>query len=273
MCIKPIGVQPPKLSYPFNDLLALVKEMEWGLILHVFLEREFRARKQTNRNAWLSDSSETTGDRPAELGRHQLVTNLCGSGCDKIQTVVTHRWCSSLAYSRNAPHLARTGCNAPGESVGLRHSRVGEDAQADIPRISAVKLRFLRSRRNTIGRSSSPYRPHRSLPRVALVRTYSPDACALSAECWNIEQVQVAWNRKRPQVRHSFSIRVRWRYSAAKLDGHRSISPNTMSSEPMIAETSASMCPRVRKSIACKCANEGARILHLYGRLVPSAMR
>src|SRR6266566_4062253 len=53
----------------------------------------------------------------------------------------------------------------------------------------------------------------------------------------------------------------------------RSISPNTMSSEPMIAETSASMCPRVRKSIACKCANEGARILHLYGRLVPSAMR
>ena len=31
---------------------------------------------------------------------------------------------------------------------------------------------------------------------------------------------------------------------------HRSISPNTMSSEPMIADTSASMCPRVKKSIA-----------------------
>jgi hypothetical protein len=49
--------------------------------------------------------------------------------------------------------------------VGLRHSRVGEDTQADIPRISEVNLRFLRSRRNTIGRSRSPYRPHRSLPR------------------------------------------------------------------------------------------------------------
>src|SRR5262249_6828576 len=64
-----------------------------------------------------------------------------------------------------------------------------------------------------------------------------------------------------------------WRYSASKLDGHRSISPNTMSSEPMIAATSASMCPRVRKSIAERCANEGARILHLYGRFVPSAIR
>jgi hypothetical protein len=33
---------------------------------------------------------------------------------------------------------------------------------------------------------------------------------------------------------------------------HRSISPNTMSREPSIAETSASICPRVRKSIAVK---------------------
>jgi len=82
MCVTLIGVQPSKLSHPFHDLLALVKEVESGLILHVFLEREFRARKQTNRNPWLSDSSETTGDRPVELGRHQLVANLCGPGCD-----------------------------------------------------------------------------------------------------------------------------------------------------------------------------------------------
>src|SRR6266568_1583822 len=83
------------------------------------------------------------------------------------------------AYSRSAPHLARISCNAPGETVGLRRSRVGEDTQADIPQISEVKLRFFHSRRNTIGRSSSPYRPHRSLPHVALVRPYSLDACAL----------------------------------------------------------------------------------------------
>lgn len=44
--------------------------------------------------------------------------------------------------------------------------------------------------------------------------------------------------------------------------GQRSISPNTISSEPMIAATSAIMCPRDRKSIACRWAKEGARILH-----------
>ena len=54
---------------------------------------------------------------------------------------------------------------------------------------------------------------------------------------------------------------------------YRSISPNTMSNEPMIAETSASKWPRLRKSIACRCANEGARILHLYGWLEPSETR
>src|SRR6266496_2015127 len=259
-----IGVQPSELSYPFHDLRVLAKEVPSGVILHVFLEREFRARKQTNRNAWLSDSSETPGDRPAELGRHQLVANLCGSGCDKIQTVVTHRWCSSPAYSRSAPHLARISCNAPGESVGLRRSRVGEDTQADIPQISEVKLRFFHSRRNTIGRSSSPYRPHRSLPHAALIRPYSLDACALETPA---VQHRRGPGRLAPeaaadaaQFQHPSPW---WRYSAAKLDGHRSISPNTMSSEPMIAETSASICPRVRKSIACKCANEGARILHL----------
>src|SRR5262252_328425 len=57
-------------------------------------------------------------------------------------------------------------------------------------------------------------------------------------------------------------------------DGNqRSISPNTMSREPSIAGTSASMCPRVKKSIAAKCGNDGARILHLYGWLVPSETR
>jgi hypothetical protein len=84
MCVTLIGVHPPKLCHLRPDLLALAKEVEWRFTLHVFLEREFRARKQTNRNPWLSDSSETTGDRPVELGRHQLVANLCGSGCDKI---------------------------------------------------------------------------------------------------------------------------------------------------------------------------------------------
>jgi choline dehydrogenase-like flavoprotein len=44
---------------------------------------------------------------------------------------------------------------------------------------------------------------------------------------------------------------------------HLSISPNTISREPMIAEMSASMCPRDKKFMACRCAKDGARILHL----------
>src|SRR5438876_10554109 len=52
-----------------------------------------------------------------------------------------------------------------------------------------------------------------------------------------------------------------------KLDGrqcdHRSTSPNTISSEPRMAETSASKWSLQMKSIACRCAKPGARILHL----------
>src|SRR5262249_18993531 len=54
---------------------------------------------------------------------------------------------------------------------------------------------------------------------------------------------------------------------------HRSISPNTISIEPMIATTSASMWPLDRKSIACRKAKPGARILQRYGGWVPSATR
>src|SRR5215468_5787586 len=58
-----------------------------------------------------------------------------------------------------------------------------------------------------------------------------------------------------------------------KADIERSISPNTMSRELSIAGTSASMCPRVKKSMAPNCGYDGARILHLYGWLVPSETR
>src|ERR1700688_1071158 len=54
---------------------------------------------------------------------------------------------------------------------------------------------------------------------------------------------------------------------------HRSTSPNTISMLPRIAEMSASMWPRHRKSMACKWAKPGARILHLYGLLLASASR
>lgn len=51
---------------------------------------------------------------------------------------------------------------------------------------------------------------------------------------------------------------------------HLSASLKTMSMEPRMAEQSASMCPRLGKSMACRRAKPGARILHLQGLLVPS---
>jgi hypothetical protein len=48
MPVRVIRIHLPKLSNFFGDLLALVKEVEWAFILHVFLEREFRPWKQTN---------------------------------------------------------------------------------------------------------------------------------------------------------------------------------------------------------------------------------
>src|SRR6516164_4702035 len=54
---------------------------------------------------------------------------------------------------------------------------------------------------------------------------------------------------------------------------HRSISPKTISIDPMIATTSASIWPRVMKSVACKKAKPGDLILQRYGRLVPSETR
>src|SRR5262245_27006845 len=67
-------------------------------------------------------------------------------------------------------------------------------------------------------------------------------------------------------LRLSFRPSEELRYLHALLgqgNRHRSTSPNTISSEPSTAETSASMWPLQRKSIACRCAKPGARILHL----------
>ena len=52
-----------------------------------------------------------------------------------------------------------------------------------------------------------------------------------------------------------------------------SISPNTTSSDPMIAQTSASMCRLAITSVACRKAKPVERILQRYGLLVPSATR
>ena len=69
-------------------------------------------------------------------------------------------------------------------------------------------------------------------------------------------------------------LRNDWRIATNEtpLD-HRSTSPKTISSQPKIALTSASIDLRQRKSIAARCAKAGALILQRYGLLVPSETR
>src|SRR5215469_8514194 len=54
---------------------------------------------------------------------------------------------------------------------------------------------------------------------------------------------------------------------------HRSISPNTTSYVPIMATTSASMCPRTIASIDDKCAKPGARRCTRNGLFAPSETR
>ena len=58
----------------------------------------------------------------------------------------------------------------------------------------------------------------------------------------------------------AFLVPARRTVSPAPASDQRSTSPKTMSIDPRMADTSASMCPRHRKSIAWRWANPGARI-------------
>lgn len=62
-------------------------------------------------------------------------------------------------------------------------------------------------------------------------------------------------------------------YPIICLPPYRSTSPNTRSIVPMIATASGRNACRIIKSAPARWANPGARILHLYGRFVPSETR
>src|SRR6516165_7969759 len=62
-----------------------------------------------------------------------------------------------------------------------------------------------------------------------------------------------------------FEARGLLEFDIVQRRAHRSISPKTMSMEPMIATTSASMWPRVIKSVAWRKAKPGDLILQRYG--------
>jgi hypothetical protein len=80
----------PESRYLIHDEFLAPEDSKNTLALHFLLERNLRAGKKTHGYMRFSDGGETTSERVIELRRYQLVSYLRRSGCDKMQTVVTH---------------------------------------------------------------------------------------------------------------------------------------------------------------------------------------
>jgi len=95
------------------------------------------------------------------------------------------------------------------------------------------------------------------LPRPKPTRGLAPRLAASPASLAQAQRNQPA----------SSAIEIR---SRSDRDPQRSTSPKTTSRVPIMVTTSASMWPLESFWRAARCAKPGARMWHLYGRLVPS---
>ena len=68
----------------------LPEELKNTLAFDFRLECDLRAGKKTHSYMWFPDGGETTSERVIERRCHQLVSDLCRSGCDEMQTVIAH---------------------------------------------------------------------------------------------------------------------------------------------------------------------------------------
>jgi hypothetical protein len=118
-----IRIDLPEAREPLSDFLVWENaNAERWFVFDVVVERDLGARQQANRDMRLADGSEATGDGIAEFGRYQLVLDLGRSGCDVVQTVVTHGRAPLTAKDRNGhpPGKAvRTGSVRTGGSEGV----------------------------------------------------------------------------------------------------------------------------------------------------------
>ena len=110
--------------------------------------RELRARRETLHPLDSTASAiATTG--PSRLSGSPLVSEK-----EIVERDRSDRAQVSLREHRGFVLLLR--CNAPGESMGFRRSRVGEDTQADIPRICGDRSGARRASRPGQAYASSP---------------------------------------------------------------------------------------------------------------------
>src|SRR5262249_62323237 len=93
MSVRLLVTDLPEASHLLPDLSVRQEGAKRGAIFYFVLECEFRARKQTNRDVGLSNCCDPAPDRAGKPRRYQSVAHLCRAGRDKIQTVITRRWC------------------------------------------------------------------------------------------------------------------------------------------------------------------------------------
>src|SRR5262245_8030358 len=76
-------------------------EQHASLALHLLLEGELGARKQTNRHITIVDRTKTTRTCLREAHRYQPVADPRGPGRDEMQAIVTHRRYSNRCELQN----------------------------------------------------------------------------------------------------------------------------------------------------------------------------
>ena len=59
-------------------------------VLDLLLESDLCAGQKAHSYVWVSDRSESASDSFVELCRYQLVSDLCRSGDNDVQTVIAH---------------------------------------------------------------------------------------------------------------------------------------------------------------------------------------
>jgi hypothetical protein len=88
-----ICVQLSKAGYPcaiFRFAAPGSNVTKTTLEFGVIVERDLCSRRETHRYVWFSNCGEASRQAVGELPCHQLVTDLCWSSGDIVQTVITH---------------------------------------------------------------------------------------------------------------------------------------------------------------------------------------
>src|SRR5262245_57691608 len=139
MYVRLIRVYLPEASHLVTDSLSTLPACEDGkstLELDLFLERNLCAGKQAHRHVWLSHRGKAARDRVVEPRRYELVSDLSGSGCYLVQTVVAHRHHSLLgqpswlSFSDKRIKRQRQSCVHGHVSPAFSRARSGRSTSA-----------------------------------------------------------------------------------------------------------------------------------------------